>query len=56
MYSGNDLISTVVVKSIEVNKGLSDDLFNPDKVEAPGGSMEGVLKQAFDSIRTGKDE
>ncbi len=26
-------MSTVVVKSVEINKGLSDNLFDPNKVE-----------------------
>jgi hypothetical protein len=45
MYSGKDLISTVVVKSVEVNKGLSDDLFDPDKVEASGSDMKDMMDQ-----------
>jgi outer membrane lipoprotein-sorting protein len=45
MYSGKDLISTVVVKSVEVNKGLSDDLFDPDKVEASGSDMKDMMEQ-----------
>ena len=32
VYMGGRLMSTSVVKSIEINKGLSDDLFDPDKV------------------------
>jgi outer membrane lipoprotein-sorting protein len=46
MYSGKDLISTAVVKSIAVNKGISDDLFDPDKIEAPAGpDMKGMMDQ-----------
>lgn len=32
MYVDDNLISTTVIKSCEINKGLSDDLFDPDKV------------------------
>ena len=46
MYSGKDLISTVVVKSVEVNKGLADDLFDPDKIKASAGpDMKGMMEQ-----------
>jgi outer membrane lipoprotein-sorting protein len=45
MYSGKDIISIAVVKSVEVNKGLSDDLFDPDKVKASGPDMKGVMDQ-----------
>jgi outer membrane lipoprotein-sorting protein len=46
MYSGKDLISTVVVKSIAVNKGVADDLFDPDKVKASSGpDMKDVMEQ-----------
>ena len=45
MYSGKELISTSVVKSVEVNKGLSDDLFDPDKVEASGSDMKDMMDQ-----------
>ena len=33
MYVDDKLTSTLLVKSLEVNKGLSDDLFDPDKVK-----------------------
>jgi outer membrane lipoprotein-sorting protein len=33
LYSGADLISTILMKSVEVNKGLADGLFDPDKVK-----------------------
>jgi outer membrane lipoprotein-sorting protein len=38
------LISTVFVKSIEINKNLSDDLFDHDKAEVTGPSMEQMMK------------
>jgi len=32
IYADGELMSTSLVKSLEINKGLSDDLFDPDKV------------------------
>ena len=45
MYSGKELISTGVVKSVEVNKGLSDELFDPDKIKVSGPDMKGMMDQ-----------
>jgi outer membrane lipoprotein-sorting protein len=45
MYSGKDLISTLIVKSIAVNKGISDDLFDPDKIKASGPDMKDMMDQ-----------
>jgi outer membrane lipoprotein-sorting protein len=45
MYSGKDLISTVVVKSVAVNKGIADDLFDPDKIKASGPDMKDMMEQ-----------
>ncbi|HOX38196.1 MAG TPA: outer membrane lipoprotein-sorting protein [Candidatus Brocadiia bacterium] len=48
MKQGDKLMSTVTVKSVEVNKGLADELFDPEKLKAdkpampiPGGMMPG---------------
>jgi outer membrane lipoprotein-sorting protein len=46
MYSGKDLLSTMIVKSVAVNKGLPADLFDPEKVKAPAGpDMKGMMDQ-----------
>lgn len=45
MYVGGKLMSTNLVKSIEINKGLSDDLFNPEKVKVKGFSMQEMMKK-----------
>lgn len=37
-------ISTIVVKSIEINKNLSDELFDHEKAEVKGPSMEEMMK------------
>jgi outer membrane lipoprotein-sorting protein len=48
VYSGKDLISTIIIKSVEVNKGLADDLFDPDKVQSKGPDMMELLKKMKD--------
>lgn len=45
MYQGKSLFSTSVTKSIEVNKGLSDELFDANKVQMKASSMEDMMKQ-----------
>lgn len=45
MYGNNELMSTTLVKSVEINKGLSDDLFNPDKVKIKGFNMQEMMKK-----------
>lgn len=45
MYGDNELMFTLLVKSIEINKGLSDDLFDPDNVEIKGFNMQEMMQQ-----------
>ena len=45
MYQEDKLVSTIIVKSVVMNKGLSDALFDPDKVEVKGPSMEDMMKK-----------
>jgi len=47
IYADSKLMSTSLVKSLEINKGLSDDLFDPDKVkiETKGLGMREMMKQ-----------
>jgi len=45
MYWDNKLMSTTLVKSVEINKGLSDDLFNPDKVKIKGFNMQEMMEK-----------
>ena len=45
MYGDNELMFTLLVKSIEINKGLSDDLFDPDKVKIKGFNMQEMMQQ-----------
>ncbi len=56
MYSGSDLISTTIVSSIEVNKGLSDDLFDVAKVKVEGGAMGDALKKMLQAGDKQRDE
>ena len=44
IYQDKTLVSTTIVKSVEMNKGISDDLFDPDKAEAKGPSMQDMMK------------
>jgi len=44
-YMGNKLLSKVTVKSIEVNTGLSDNLFDPDTAAKNAPSMKDMMKQ-----------
>ena len=45
MYGDNELMVTTLVKSVEINKGLSDDLFDPDKVKIKGFNMQEMMQQ-----------
>ncbi len=58
MYSGKDLISTAVVKSAKVNSGLSDELFDHEKIKVTGpGSKEMMdeIKKAQQKLEEGGD-
>jgi len=45
MYQDKTLVSTMVVQSVEVNKGVSDELFDPDKVAVPDRNMMDMMKK-----------
>jgi len=49
MYMNGKLMSTSLVKSIDTNKGISDDLFDPDKVQVKekkkGPGLPGIMKK-----------
>jgi outer membrane lipoprotein-sorting protein len=45
VYQGEKLLSTITVKAVEVNKGVADTLFDPDKVEVKGPSMQDMIKK-----------
>ena len=45
IYQGDKLISTITVKTIDVNKGVADTLFDPDKVEVKGPNMQELMQK-----------
>jgi len=56
VYSGADLISTITMKSIEINKGLADELFDADKIEAAGPDAGELLKKLKNLIKSEENE
>lgn len=44
MFTNGKLVSTAVVKSVEINKGLSDDLFSAEKIQAKGMDFKSIMK------------
>jgi len=49
VYADGELFTTSVVKSLEINKGLSDELFDADKLKAPQGSnIQEMMKKAME--------
>ncbi len=48
VYMNGRLMSTSVVKSLKINQGLSDDLFDPDKVEVKGFDMQEMMKKMME--------
>jgi len=47
IYVDGELMSTSLVKSVDINKGLSDDLFDPNKVkfQKKGSMMRKMMKE-----------
>jgi outer membrane lipoprotein-sorting protein len=45
IHQKGKLVSTITVKTVEINKGLSDTLFDPDKVEVKGPNMQDMIKK-----------
>jgi len=43
-FEDSKLLTSSIIKSVAINKGLSDDLFNPDKVEVKGFDMQEMMK------------
>ena len=44
MYEGEELAASMNVTTLEVNQGLSDDLFDPDKVEVTPLDLDELMK------------
>lgn len=55
IYTGEKLVSTSLVKSLEINKGLSDDLFDPDKVKVKGFDMQEMMKKMMQEEKEEED-
>ena len=50
IYRNNELMSTSLTKSLKVNTGPSDKLFNPDevKVEGSNAQMQEMIRKAME--------
>lgn len=48
IFEDDELISTTLVKSLKINQGLSDDLFDPDKVEVKTPDMQEMMKRMME--------
>ena len=55
IYTGEKLVSTSLVKSLEINKGLSDDLFDPDKVKVKGFDIQEMMKKMMQEEKEEED-
>jgi len=56
MYSDKDLISTVIMKSVEINTGLADDLFDADNVKAEGTDVPDFMEKVKEKVGKVLDE
>jgi outer membrane lipoprotein-sorting protein len=56
VYSGEELITTVVVESLDINSGLADELFNPDAVKVDAPETPETIEVAPDSAGAGPIE
>lgn len=45
VYRDDKLITSFTVKSIEINKGISDELFDPNKAEVKGPTLQEMMKK-----------
>jgi len=44
VFINEEQTMTVLTKSLEINKGLSDDLFDANKVEVSGPNMQEMMQ------------
>ncbi|MDD5223782.1 MAG: outer membrane lipoprotein-sorting protein [bacterium] len=44
MFTKGKLLSSATVKSVEINKGLPDDLFSAEKIQAKGMDFKSIMK------------
>lgn len=48
LYQKDKVVSTIIITSMEANKGLSDDLFDADKAQVKGPNMMDMMKKMKD--------
>jgi outer membrane lipoprotein-sorting protein len=56
IYQGDKLVSTITVKTVEINKNIPDTLFDPDKVEVKGPTMEEMMKKMQEQQQQGEQK
>jgi outer membrane lipoprotein-sorting protein len=56
IYAGGELISKTIIKTLKINQGLSDDLFNADKVKMETKGMPGMpnMKNMMKNFKPGQ--
>ncbi len=50
MYVNGKLQSTAIIKSFEINKGLSAEIFDPEKIKVKGLDFEEALDEVFSKV------
>jgi outer membrane lipoprotein-sorting protein len=53
VFDGSQLLSTMTVKSVTVNTGLSDALFDASKEEVPPNNMEEMMRKMLEQQNSG---
>jgi outer membrane lipoprotein-sorting protein len=56
IYTGGKLMTKTTIKTLKINQGLSDDLFNADKVKIEGKGMPGMpnIKDMMKKFKPGQ--
>jgi outer membrane lipoprotein-sorting protein len=56
IYAGGELMTKNTIKTLKINQGLSDDLFNADKVKVEGKGMPGMpnMKDMMKKFKPGQ--
>ncbi len=49
MFDGDQLLSTMTVRSVTVDSQLADGLFNADSVQTPALDMQELMRRAFEA-------
>lgn len=56
VYDSGKLMSTSIIKSVEVNKGVSDELFDPNKVKDKEMNMQEMMKKMMEKKGKNKND